>query len=175
LESVAANTNVILPPRFLEIVTGAIESDGLSLARVAPELEMELTKYGGQDPIDMLKFRVACFPIDSSSWKILEMSLFAVVKRLHSRINKVSLTSDDVNVFHDILMTLLRRHWKSMVEIVVCHSSNQFRMRIVLRSLSQVLQARILVTYLIAVPLCSAYVLLYQIQAIQPLRLFERN
>jgi hypothetical protein len=147
LESVAANTNVILPPRFMNIVKAAIKRDGLALARVPPRFEEELIRFGAQDPIGMLKFRVSCFPLDSSSWKILDVCLLAIVERLEAKnqrivlnnsineaYSQISYNRDDYNVFRDILLTLMRRLWVSMMEIAVCHFSNHNRTRTILIS-----------------------------------------
>jgi hypothetical protein len=84
LESVAANTNVILPPVFMNIVKTAITRDGLALARVPPHFELELIRCGPQDPIGMLKFRAASQPRGASSWNILDVCL-----RLDSRYNRI--------------------------------------------------------------------------------------
>jgi hypothetical protein len=118
----------------MKTVAHAIRLDGLALARVAPNLEQELTKFGGTDPFEMLKFRYACFPRDTSSWRVLERCVFAVVKRLERRMNFPNISINDVqgpqislndqidmNVFHDILQTLLRRMWMSMMEFAVSH------------------------------------------------------
>jgi hypothetical protein len=130
LESVAENTDVILPPEFMETVKDAIRRDGLALARVPPNFEAELTKYGGTDPIEALKFRFATFPRDTSSWKILEVALLTMVRRIESRINLANSIGIDpqlfvfydkteVNGYREILYTLLRRIWQSFMEITV--------------------------------------------------------
>jgi hypothetical protein len=130
LESVAKNTDVILPPEFMEYVNSAIKRDGLALARVPPNFEVELTKFGGSDPVDMLKFRLATFPRDLSSWMILEVALLTMVRRLESRINLANSIGIDpqlfviydktqVNGYRDILNTLLKRLWQSLMEITV--------------------------------------------------------
>jgi hypothetical protein len=132
LESVAANTNVILPPQLMEGVTNAIKRDGLALARAPAYVDKELSKYAGTDPIEVLKFRVTCFP-DTRSWKILEVCILSIVQLLDSRIrHSKSIRSNtrpgpelivyentEVNVYRDILLALLRRAWKSMMEIDV--------------------------------------------------------
>jgi hypothetical protein len=61
----------------MEMVKDAIKRDGIALARVPLSFGLELTKYGGSDPVDMLKFRVASFP-DISSWWVLEVCLLTI-------------------------------------------------------------------------------------------------
>jgi hypothetical protein len=141
LESVALNTDVILPPFFIEIVKTAIERDGLALARVPPQFEGELIRFGPQDPIGMLKFRAASQPRDPSGSKILDVCLLAVVKRLDSRVNRdflhnysLGASQIDVNLFRDILMTIFRQLWILLSEIAVCYCSYQYRMKICTRS-----------------------------------------
>lgn len=67
LECIAANTNVVLPPVFMDTVNAAIKRDDIFLARLPPQFETQITRFGGTDPIEMLKFRVASQPRDKSS------------------------------------------------------------------------------------------------------------
>jgi hypothetical protein len=148
LECIAAHNILVLPPIFMESVKAAIRRDGIGLARVPPQFENELTKIGGTDPIEMLRFRVSCLPRDSSSWKIVDVCLYAVVKRIEARALRMVLNNyinradqhmllypgTEVNVFYDVLLNLLRRVWISMMEIAVSLYFNQFRTKIGTRS-----------------------------------------
>jgi hypothetical protein len=111
----------------MKTVKDAIKRDGLALARVPPKFEEELTRFGGQDPTDMLKFRAYIFPRDISSWRIAEVCILAVAHRLESRIYRISQHNSingadsqiGVNGFRDILITLWRRQWQAIMEIDV--------------------------------------------------------
>jgi hypothetical protein len=111
----------------MDAVMNAIKLDGLALARVPPSLEMDLNRFGGIDPIGVLKFRVACFPQDTTSWKILDVCVLSIVQRLESRIRIAEsihgsgpelavYQNTDVNVFRDTLLTLIRRFWLALME-----------------------------------------------------------
>jgi hypothetical protein len=136
LESIARNTDIVMPPEFMQYAKDAIKRDGIALARVPPNFAMELTKYGGSDQLEMLKFRLSIFPRDPSSWKILDVCLLAVVLRLETWINQakpqLSLVND-INIFHDCLLALLRRVWISLMEIDVCYSWFNIRTRTCMR------------------------------------------
>jgi hypothetical protein len=126
LESIARNTDIIMPLEFMQYAKDAIKRDGIALARVPPNFATDLTKYGGSDPLEMLKFRLSIFPRDPSSWKILDVCLLSVVLRLETWINQAAapllILVNDINIFHDVLLTLLRRLWISSMEINVCFS-----------------------------------------------------
>jgi hypothetical protein len=116
----------------METVKAAITRDGLALARVPPNFETELNRFGGTDPMDILKFRSACFP-DTSSWKILDICVVSIVHLLDRRVKmaEAKLFSNppvpemiryeviEVNVYRDILMTLIRRFLTCFSEIMV--------------------------------------------------------
>lgn len=117
----------------METVKAAIERDGLALARVPPNIEAELTKFGGTDPIHMLKFRAAGFPADTSSCRILDICILSILQLLDRRVrlseDKLFATRDgpvisghevnEVNVYRDILLTLIRRFYTSFNEVIV--------------------------------------------------------
>jgi hypothetical protein len=115
----------------METVLKAIHQDGIAFARVPTKLIAELNRYGGEDAIDMLKFRVSCHPRDTSSWKILEVCLLAVVQRFNyrlemaksiasARLRQVTINEKiEMNVFRDLLITLLKRAWMSYDELYV--------------------------------------------------------
>jgi hypothetical protein len=131
----------------METVKAAIRRDGLALARVPPAFELELTKYGGSKPLEMLKFRLVCLPRDTSSWKFNEACILSVVHRLESRLRLAREVSDgleiyspmgdvdvvqgsqslamsrfyvtETNLFHDLLLTLLRRFYICWAEVMV--------------------------------------------------------
>jgi hypothetical protein len=149
LENVAKNTNIILPPVFMQTVTDAIKRDGIAMARVPAKLEMELAQYGGSTAIEILEFQASCFP-DLSSWRIFEVIIMSVVQRLKSRLQlaesivrerqqvlSIYQRSDpmhsvdcktELNGFRDILNILLRRVWTCFMEINVFYSTLlQFR------------------------------------------------
>jgi hypothetical protein len=157
LESIAANTDVIIPPEYMENVKRAIERDGIVLAKVPLEFELEVSRYGSRDAMGMLLFRLKCFP-DTSSWRLSEFCLLSVMNRLESRIQLIGEVSQsvtkhatltenegpssqkedpevktgsdnmalarfyvtDTNLFHDLLLTLLRRFFLSWTEVLVC-------------------------------------------------------
>jgi hypothetical protein len=114
----------------MQVVMDAIKRDGLALARVPPQFEVELNKFGGTEPIEIIKFRVAGMPRDTTSWRVLDVCILAVVQRLESRLRMaesirrsgpelVYYENTEVNVFRDILITLMRRLWQSFVECKV--------------------------------------------------------
>jgi hypothetical protein len=132
----------------MKIVNEAIARDGLALARVPADLSSKITKYGGTDPIEALKFKVSCFP-EIRSWKIPEGCILSAVRRLDNRLRMVESIKSvfrpgpelkvyedtEVNVFRDMLMTLMRPFHRSFMEIEVCIFLNyQFRMWIRTRS-----------------------------------------
>jgi hypothetical protein len=119
----------------MDTVKAAIERDGIYLARVPPHFEMEVTKFGGTDPYEMLKFRLASFPRDTSSWRFIEVSTLTLVHRLkmlirlagegesrkfeQNNLNLAMFGVIDMNIFHDLLYTLLRRFYSSWSELMV--------------------------------------------------------
>jgi hypothetical protein len=129
LEYIAANTNVIIPLACMDKIDDAIEIDGLLLARVPFSVELEISRYGPQDPLGMLAFRVACIP-DTSDWPICDDCVLAIEKRLQSRFQLASGLSMswwgfvnyadwDNNTFRDLLMTMLRQLWQGCMEFNV--------------------------------------------------------
>jgi hypothetical protein len=125
-------------------VIESINRDGIALARVHPQFVMDVTRYGARDPVGMIKFRIDCIP-DISSWKINEVCVLTTMYRLDSRIrlagevsfkdpelhsSKVALGdiaksltlahfATDINVFRDLLLTLLRRFYSAWAELKV--------------------------------------------------------
>jgi hypothetical protein len=128
LDSIASNTDIIIPRVCTDMIENAIERDGIMLARVPPCVELEISRYGPQDPLEMFAFRVACFP-DTTEWPICDECVLAVEKCLESRVQLANRQSNpgfpihsvifayyDKNTFRDILMTLLRRLWCGFME-----------------------------------------------------------
>jgi hypothetical protein len=133
LDSVASNTNIIIPHALVKVIDDAIQRDGIAFARVPLRVELEMSRYGPQDPLGMLGFRVACFP-DIKDMPICDECVLAVEKCLESRVQLASRQSTsyfplqvhsvistywDNNTFRDTLMTLMRRLWCGFMEVVV--------------------------------------------------------
>jgi hypothetical protein len=116
----------------MDTVKAAIKHDGLALARVPPNFESELTKFGGTDPYEMLMFRAAAHPGDTSSWKILDICIVSIMNLLDRRVRlsksklfvnrarpEIRGCDVDANVYRDILLTLIRRFYTSFNEVIV--------------------------------------------------------
>jgi hypothetical protein len=112
----------------MSTVNAAISRDGLVLARVPFGIMSELSRYGGHEPVDQLNFVAFNLP-DLSSWKILDSCLLDICLMLSDR---ASISDEEIqeiqesprlqtssNIFYDILMCLLKRFWRSYMEINV--------------------------------------------------------
>jgi hypothetical protein len=126
----AATTEVSIPQNCMEVIEDAIRIDGLALARVPLSVEIEMSRYGPQDPLGMFAFRIACYP-DTSDIPICDECVNAAESCIRVRLGTartlakswgfVNATYWEVNTYRDILLTLLRRMWQGIMEANVCH------------------------------------------------------
>jgi hypothetical protein len=136
LESIALNTDVVIPSIYMEMVKETIERDGLALARVPERFELDISRYGARDPIGMLQFRAKTIP-DASSWRMFESCVTAVYFRLYGHIRQVSFTTETptaftlqmgalekrrINIFDDLLSCLIKQLQASFSEFNVFSS-----------------------------------------------------
>jgi hypothetical protein len=135
IECTTSRTDVIIPQGCMDIIDHAIQRDGIAFARVPPSVELEISRYGPQDPLEMFAFRIFCYP-DTSDIPICDECVSAIEKRLESRVqladrqsmatsfprNSVIVAYWEVNTFRDILMTLLRQLWRGIMVANVFHS-----------------------------------------------------
>lgn len=136
---------------YIEAVKDAIRRNGILMARIPAHFETEVSQYGGgDDPLNILRFRAETFP-DLSSWKPLDCLVTAVFIRLYSHIQQASsslrtsqqfnihqtnIENRRMNVFGDLLYCIIKRFDQTFAEISVINftSNLTFRIRITLTS-----------------------------------------
>lgn len=114
-------SDVVIPPIYMQNINEAIRRDGIFLARVPAVMEADISHYGGRETTSMIQFRASAVP-DCSSWKMIEVCTMAVCKCLTDHL-KTPLITDvmipRVNVFHEVLVSLVERFRKCVLEINV--------------------------------------------------------